>query len=195
MASKFAKKSWEEKKQNPLKTIIEQSFTYSPLYLAGSTSVDTFKDAKNCAKDFGRCWDHVTEAFQSPGAGSASLILNDLQPIYGQDVRGAQAALIGLQSVENLTTAVGAGKVLKQVVKPGINSFKRMLGKDTRGEASAGQKIGEMSVLDGEMAGGNKSIKPPPKMNSPILEKIFEKSIPTKGHPNQFMYSLSTFSL
>ena len=191
LASKFAKKSWEEKTRNPLKTIIEQSFTYSPLYLAGSTSVDTFKDAQNCAKDFGRCWDHVTEAFQSPGAGTASLILNDLQPIYGQDVRGAQAALIGLQSVENLTTAVGAGKVLKQVVKPGINSFKRMLGKDTRGEASAGQKIGEMSVLDGEMAGGNKSIKPPPKMNSPILEKIFEKSIPTKGHPNQFMYTLS----
>ena len=136
LASKFAKKSWEEKKQNPLKTIIEQSFTYSPLYVTGSMAVDTYKDAKNCAKDFGRCWDHVTEAFQSPGAGTASLILNDLQPIYGQDVRGAQAALIGLQSVENLTTAVGAGKVLKQVVKPGINSFKRMLGKDIRGEAA-----------------------------------------------------------
>ena len=82
-------------------------------------AVDTFKDAQNCANDFGRCWDHVTEAFQSPGAGTASLILNDLQPIYGQDVRGAQAALIGLQSVENLTTAVGAGKVLKQVAKTG----------------------------------------------------------------------------
>ena len=59
------------------------------------------------------------------------------------------------------------------------------------GKTGAGQKTGEMSVLDGEMAGGNKSIKPPPKMNSPILEKIFEKSIPTKGHPNQFMYTLS----
>ncbi|WP_308185228.1 hypothetical protein [Neisseria polysaccharea] len=46
-----------------------------------------------------------------------------------------QAALIGLQSVENLTTAVGADKVLKQVVKPG-NSFKRMLDKDARGEAA-----------------------------------------------------------
>ena len=159
LASKFAKKSWEEKKQNPLKTIIEQSFTYSPLYVTGSMAVDTFKDAQNCAKDFGRCWDNVTEAFQSPGAGAASLILNDLQPIYGQDVRGAQAALIGLQSVENLTTAVGAGKVLKQGVKPVINSFKRMLGKDTWGEASAGRKTGEMSVLDGEMAGENKPRK------------------------------------
>ena len=59
------------------------------------------------------------------------------------------------------------------------------------GKTGAGQKTGRMSVLDGEMAGGNKSIKPPPKMNSPILEKIFEKSIPTKGHPNQFMYTLS----
>ena len=59
------------------------------------------------------------------------------------------------------------------------------------GKTGAGQKTGEMSVLDREMAGGNKSIKPPPKMNSPILEKIFEKSIPTKGHPNQFMYTLS----
>ena len=159
LASKFAKKSWEEKKQNPLKTIIEQSFTYSPLYVTGSMAVDTFKDAQNCAKDFGRCWDNVTEAFQSPGAGAASLTLNDLQPIYGQDVRGAQAALIGLQSVENLTTAVGAGKVLKQGVKPVINSFKRMLGKDTWGEASAGRKTGEMSVLDGEMAGENKPRK------------------------------------
>ena len=136
LASKFAKKSWEEKKQNPLKTIIEQSFTYSPLYVTGSMAVDTFKDAQNCANDFGRCWDHVTEAFQSPGAGTASLILNDLQPIYGQDVRGAQAALIGLQSVENLTTAVGAGKVLKQVAKTGWNGIKHMQGKDTRGEAA-----------------------------------------------------------
>ena len=159
LASKFAKKSWEEKKQNPLKTIIEQSFTYSPLYVTGSMAVDTFKDAQNCANDFGRCWDHVTEAFQSPGAGTASLILNDLQPIYGQDVRGAQAALIGLQSVENLTTAVGAGKVLKQVAKTGWNGIKHMQGKGIRGEAAAWQKTGEMSVLDGEMAGGNKPRK------------------------------------
>ena len=136
LASEFAKKSWKEKIQNPRKTITRGVLNSLPVYIVGSKAVDTFKDVQNCANDFGRCWDNVTEAFQSPGAGTASLILNDLQPIYGQDVRGAQAALIGLQSVENLTTAVGAGKVLKQVVKPGVNSFKRMLDKDARGEAA-----------------------------------------------------------
>ena len=67
LASEFAKKSWKEKTQNPRKTITRGALNSLPVYIVGSMAVDTFKDAQNCAKDFGRCWDHVTEAFQSPG--------------------------------------------------------------------------------------------------------------------------------
>ena len=78
LASEFAKKSWKEKIQNPRKTITRGVLNSLPVYIVGSKAVDTFKDVQNCANDFGRCWDNVTEAFQSPGAGTASLILNDL---------------------------------------------------------------------------------------------------------------------
>ncbi|WP_421522854.1 VENN motif pre-toxin domain-containing protein [Neisseria yangbaofengii] len=48
----------------------------------------------------------------------------------------------------------------------------------------------EPSTVDGEMAGGNKPIKLPSNVNFQLLERALQHSIPTKGHPNQLIYTL-----
>lgn len=77
---------------------------------------DVGKASWQCVSGFGQCLQQGKENFVETGSaigtGTASFQLNDLKPIYGQDVRGAQAGLVVLQTADGVTTALGAAKAL-----------------------------------------------------------------------------------
>ncbi len=77
---------------------------------------DVGKASWQCVSGFGQCLQQGKENFVETGSaigtGTASFQLNDLKPIYGQDVRGVQAGLVVLQTADGVTTALGAAKAL-----------------------------------------------------------------------------------
>ena len=78
------------------------------------------KGAWNCGRDIVNCGrqvvngaiEHTTGLSASLAEGKASLDLDDLRPIYGQDVRGAQKALLFAQGVEALASAREVARIL-----------------------------------------------------------------------------------
>ncbi len=78
------------------------------------------KGAWNCGRDIVNCGrqvvngaiEHTTGLSASLAEGKASLDLDDLRPIYGQDVRSAQKALLFAQGVEALASAREVARIL-----------------------------------------------------------------------------------
>ena len=89
------------------------------------------KGAWNCGRDIVNCGrqvvngaiEHTTGLGASLAEGKASLDLDDLRPIYGQDVRGAQKALLVAQGVEALASAREVARILGSVRLVRVNAI------------------------------------------------------------------------
>ncbi len=111
LARRVTSSTWDKAKQDPILTGLQ--IAASPVHLVR----DVGKASWQCVSGFGQCLQQGKENFVETGSaigtGTASFQLNDLKPIYGQDVRGAQAGLVALQTADGITTALGAAKALK----------------------------------------------------------------------------------
>ncbi|HEZ2175776.1 TPA: hemagglutinin repeat-containing protein [Neisseria meningitidis] len=110
LARRVTSSTWDKAKQDPILTGLQ--IAASPVHLVR----DVGKASWQCVSGFGQCLQQGKENFVETGSaigtGTASFQLNDLKPIYGQDVRGAQAGLVALQTADGITTALGAAKAL-----------------------------------------------------------------------------------
>ncbi|RPD83411.1 hypothetical protein EGK75_13220 [Neisseria weixii] len=83
--------------------------------------LDAGKASWQCVSGLEQCLQQGKERFVETGSGIgtgiASVTLNDLQPIYGQSIRGTQTGLVALQTADGMTTAFGAAKALNVVGK------------------------------------------------------------------------------
>ncbi|WP_206222831.1 hypothetical protein [Neisseria yangbaofengii] len=115
LARKVASSSWDKAKQDPILTGLQ--IAAAPVHLV----LDAGKASWQCVSGFGQCLqqgkEHFVETGAAIGTGVASVTLNDLQPIYGQSIRGAQTGLVALQTADGITTAFGAAKALNVVGK------------------------------------------------------------------------------
>lgn len=111
LARRVTSSIWDKAKQDPILTGLQMAAF--PVHLVQ----DVGKASWQCVSGFGQCLQQGKENFVETGSaigtGTASFQLNDLKPIYGQDVRGAQAGLVVLQTADGVTTALGAAKALK----------------------------------------------------------------------------------
>ncbi|HGH6680358.1 TPA: hemagglutinin repeat-containing protein [Neisseria meningitidis] len=110
LARRVTSSTWDKAKQDPILTGLQ--IAASPVHLVR----DVGKASWQCVSGFGQCLQQGKENFVETGSaigtGTTSFQLNDLKPIYGQDVRGAQAGLVALQTADGITTALGAAKAL-----------------------------------------------------------------------------------
>ncbi|MCG3364814.1 two-partner secretion domain-containing protein [Neisseria meningitidis] len=110
LARRVTASIWDKAKQDPILTGLQMAAF--PVHLVR----DVGKASWQCVSGFGQCLQQGKENFVETGSaigtGTASFQLNDLKPIYGQDVRGAQAGLVALQTADGITTALGAAKAL-----------------------------------------------------------------------------------
>ncbi|WP_312267624.1 hypothetical protein [Neisseria sp.] len=104
--------------------------------------------------------------------------LPDLSYHEGQLSGGAKLLDTGVKLSPVVVAAATAG---------GSKAAQALAGKKTPASLANNR---QPSVVDGEMAGGNKPIKLPSNVNFQLLERALQHSIPTKGHPNQLMYTL-----
>ena len=126
LARKVGGEAWEEFKADPIQGVL------TPFAAIGNGIINTAKGAWNCRREMANCGrqvvngavEYTTGLGTSLAEGKASLDLDDLRPIYGQDVRGAQKALLFAQGVEALASAREAARLLSSV-GTGVNKARQ----------------------------------------------------------------------
>ena len=114
LVRKVGGEAWENFKADPIRSVL------TPFAALGNGMINTAKGAWNCRREIANCGrrivngmvEHTIGLGTSLAEGKASLDLDDLRPIYGQDVRGAQKALLVAQGVEALASAREVARIL-----------------------------------------------------------------------------------
>lgn len=114
LVRKVGGEAWENFKADPIRSVL------TPFAALGNGMINTAKGAWNCRREIANCGrrivngmvEHTIGLGTSLAEGTASLNLDDLRPIYGQDVRSAQKALLFAQGVEVLASAREVARIL-----------------------------------------------------------------------------------
>ena len=148
LVRKFASSTWERAKEDPSLTVLKTAA--APVHLLG----ETIKSGWNCASNLGQCLqkgkEHFVETGSAIGTGFSSIIHDNLQPIYGQNIHGAQTGLVVLQTVEGVSTAFGAAKALNVIGKGSLYFIN---------ESFSGPPSGSLAAQIGSIGGQSNFIK------------------------------------
>lgn len=129
LVRKVGGEAWENFKADPVVS------TLKPIAAGVNGIINTVRNtargAWNCGRDIVNCGrqvvngaiEHTTGLGASLAEGKASLDLDDLRPICGQDVRGAQKALLVAKGVEALASAREVARILGSVRLVRVNAI------------------------------------------------------------------------
>ena len=125
LVRKVGGEAWENFKADPIRSVL------TPFAALGNGMINTAKGAWNCRREIANCGrrivngmvEHTIGLGTSLAEGKASLNLDDLRPIYGQDVRSAQKALLVAQGVEALASARAVARILGSVRLVRVNAI------------------------------------------------------------------------